>query len=171
MYAQKRVGQKGELFTVYKFRTMKTNSDEEVHRNYISKLIGGKIKKENLTQDEKWLYKLNYDPRVTSVGRFLRAWSLDELPQLFNVLKGEMSIVGPRPPIPYEVEKYSAWQLQRLDALPGITGLWQVNGRSRTNFDDMVRLDIQYIRSSSFSQDIKISLKTFKAIMSRDGAL
>lgn len=171
LYAQRRVGQKGELFTLYKFRTMKANSDDEVHRNYVTKLIGGEIKKENLTQDEKWRYKLNHDPRITRLGGFLRTWSLDELPQLFNVIKGDMSMVGPRPPIPYEVEKYSAWQLQRLDALPGITGLWQVNGRSRTNFDDMVRMDIQYIRNSSFLQDIKISLKTFKAIYSRDGAL
>ena len=171
LYAQTRVGQKGDLFTLYKFRTMKTNSENEVHRNYVTKLIGGEIKKQRQSEDEECLYKLKNDHRITRVGRFLRIWSLDELPQLLNVLKGDMSLVGPRPPLSYEVEKYNAWQLQRLDALPGLTGLWQVNGRSRTTFDEMVRLDIQYIRNASLSRDIKISLQTLKAILRRDGAL
>ena len=170
-YKQKRVGHRGKIFTLYKFRTMRENCNDEVHREYIAKLINGEINSDRQSKNQKAVYKLNSDARVTKIGKFLRIWSLDELPQFFNVLKGEMSLVGPRPPIPYEVEEYSAWQLQRLDALPGITGLWQVNGRSRTNFDDMVRLDIQYIRNSSFSQDMKIFLKTFKAIISRDGAL
>ena len=117
------------------------------------------------------MFKITDDPRVTPVGRFLRRTSLDELPQFLNVLLGEMSLVGPRPPLPYEVEAYDVWHRRRLlEARPGITGLWQVNGRSRTKFDDMVRLDLQYARKQSLWLDLKILLRTPAAVVSGDGA-
>ena len=169
LFIQQRVGLRGKLFTFLKFRTMAENCDDSVHREYVTKLIKGKI--QDKSQREKPLFKLDDDSRVTKFGRFLRAWSLDELPQLVNVLKGDMSLVGPRPPIPYEVENYGAWHLHRIEMKPGITGLWQVKGRSRTTFDEMVLLDIRYIRNWSLWLDFKILLQTFKAIMSRDGAL
>jgi lipopolysaccharide/colanic/teichoic acid biosynthesis glycosyltransferase len=117
------------------------------------------------------VFKLVNDPRVTSVGHFLRRSSLDELPQFLNVLRGDMSLVGPRPPVPYEVERYKSWHVRRLyEAKPGITGLWQVKGRSRTTFDEMVRLDLQYARKRSLWEDIKILLATPRAVVSGKGA-
>jgi lipopolysaccharide/colanic/teichoic acid biosynthesis glycosyltransferase len=117
------------------------------------------------------VFKLTNDPRITPVGRVLRRASLDELPQLINVLRGEMSLVGPRPPLPYEVEAYATWHRRRLmEAKPGITGLWQVNGRCRMEFDDMVRLDLRYVRDCSPLLDLKILLQTPKAVMNGDGA-
>jgi lipopolysaccharide/colanic/teichoic acid biosynthesis glycosyltransferase len=117
------------------------------------------------------IYKIVSDPRVTQTGRLLRKSSLDELPQLINVLKGEMSLVGPRPPLPYEYERYSTWHRRRLmEVKPGITGLWQVNGRSRTTFDEMVRLDLEYVRSWSIWLDLKILLRTPAAVLSGEGA-
>jgi lipopolysaccharide/colanic/teichoic acid biosynthesis glycosyltransferase len=116
------------------------------------------------------IFKISNDPRVTRVGRFLRRSSIDEVPQLWNVLKGDMSLVGPRPPIPEEVEKYEPWQRRRLDVKPGITCLWQISGRSKLGFDEWMRLDIQYIRHRSFLLDIKILLRTLPAVLSRDGA-
>ena len=111
------------------------------------------------------------DPRVTRVGKIIRKTSIDELPQFFNVLKGEMSLVGPRPPLPYEVEKYEPWHLRRiLEAKPGVTGLWQVSGRSRTSFDEMVRLDLRYVQNWSFWFDLKILLKTVRAVIPSKGA-
>ena len=119
----------------------------------------------------KPLYKMTVDPRITTVGRFIRKTSLDELPQLFNVLKGEMSLVGPRPPLLYEAEKYQAWHLRRiLEVQPGITGLWQVEGRSTTSFDDMVRLDLRYAKMSSFWVDLKIILRTVLVLFGSRGA-
>jgi lipopolysaccharide/colanic/teichoic acid biosynthesis glycosyltransferase len=116
------------------------------------------------------LFKIRQDPRITRVGRFLRRFSLDELPQLFNVLRGEMSLVGPRPPLPDEVSKYEEWQLARLQALPGMTGLWQVSGRSEVPFNDMVRLDLHYVRNWSFGLDLEIMLRTIPAVLANHGA-
>ncbi len=171
LFKQQRVGYGGGLFTFFKFRTMSQDSDDLVHRSYVTQLIKGEPNLINNNEAQKPMYKLDDDMRITRLGRILRLWSLDELPQLFNVLKGDMSLVGPRPPIPYEVNQYSAWHLQRLDAVPGITGLWQTTGRSRTTFSEMVRLDIQYIRNWSLWFDFKILLHTLRVVVSREGAL
>lgn len=169
-FAQDRVGRNGKVFKFIKFRSMYVNADDVAHREYVTKLIKGQIAKEKHASD-KALFKLQNDARITRVGQFLRKYSLDELPQLVNVLKGEMSLVGPRPAIPYEVKNYSAWHMQRFNVLPGITGLWQVNGRSRTTFSEMVRYDIKYIRNWSLWLDLKILLRTIPAVLSSDGAL
>jgi lipopolysaccharide/colanic/teichoic acid biosynthesis glycosyltransferase len=135
-------------------------------------LIKGEHEKINQGDEEKPLYKIKRDPRITRVGKIIRKTSIDELPQFFNVLKGEMSLVGPRPPIPYEVEKYKPWHLRRiLEVKPGITGLWQVDGRSKTSFDDMVRLDLRYVQNWSLWLDIKILLKTIRAVVRQSGAV
>ena len=137
----------GTMFTFLKFRSMSVNNDTTVHKEYVRQLIAGTAGS-NGAKNGKGIYKLIADPRVTAVGRFLRRTSIDELPQFINVLRGEMSLVGPRPPIAYEVESYDLWHRRRLlEAKPGITGLWQVNGRSRVKFDEMVRLDLQYART------------------------
>jgi lipopolysaccharide/colanic/teichoic acid biosynthesis glycosyltransferase len=137
----------------------------------VQQLIAGKANKQPMNGNSQGVYKLTKDPRITRVGAFLRKTSMDELPQLLNVLKGEMSLVGPRPPIPYEVEAYDIWHRRRLlEAKPGITGLWQVCGRSRVNFDDMVRLDLQYARTWSLWVDIKILLRTPGAVLLGAGA-
>jgi exopolysaccharide biosynthesis polyprenyl glycosylphosphotransferase len=163
-FRQKRVGRFGREFVFLKFRSMVVNNDPSIHQKYMRDLIAGKA----ATADG--LFKLN-DPRVTRIGRFLRKSSLDELPQLINVLKGEMSLVGPRPPIPYETEDYKLWHQRRIQQVkPGITGLWQVEGRSRTTFDDMVRLDLHYIEHQSFWLDFKILLKTPLAVLAGSGA-
>jgi len=167
-FRQTRVGQYGRRFTFLKFRTMQTNCDANIHREYIKKLIQGKSSYSggngdngNGKGDKKPVYKICDDPRVSPIGNFLRKTSLDELPQFFNVLMGEMSLVGPRPPIPYEIENYDIWHRRRLhEVKPGITGLWQVKGRSSTNFDEMVRLDLQYSRQWSIWLDLKIILET-----------
>jgi exopolysaccharide biosynthesis polyprenyl glycosylphosphotransferase len=164
-FKQKRVGQFGRDFMFLKFRSMLVNNDSSIHQQYVRDLIAGKAAAADGT------FKMKNDPRVTPIGRFLRRSSLDELPQLINVLKGEMSLVGPRPPIPYETEDYKLWHQRRIqDVKPGITGLWQVTGRSRTTFDEMVRLDLQYIENQSLWLDLKILLKTGRAVLSRDGA-
>src|SRR6266704_7217606 len=139
---------------------------------YVKRFIAGAVDAGvSDTQQHKAVYKITEDPRVTRVGRFLRKTSLDELPQFLNVLRGEMSLVGPRPPIPYELEVYDIWHRRRvLEAKPGITGLWQVNGRSRLKFDDMVRLDLQYAKKWSLWLDIKILLQTPWAVLFGDGA-
>jgi lipopolysaccharide/colanic/teichoic acid biosynthesis glycosyltransferase len=167
---QTRVGEGGRTFTFFKFRSMFHNSDPSLHRDYVSRMIAG----HNVAQVHSsgtGIYKIVNDPRVTPIGRILRRSSLDELPQLFNVLKGDMSLIGPRPPLPYEFERYSAWHRRRvLEARPGLTGLWQVHGRSRTSFDDAVRLDLQYVRQWSLWLDLKILLKTPAAVISGNGA-
>jgi lipopolysaccharide/colanic/teichoic acid biosynthesis glycosyltransferase len=169
LFRQRRVGQYGQEFDFLKFRSMFVNNDDTVHREYVQKFIAGNGDIGN--GKDKRVFKLTRDPRVTSVGRILRRTSLDELPQFFNVLKGEMSLVGPRPPLPYEVERYQSWHRRRiLEAPPGITGLWQVSGRSRLTFDEMVRLDLQYIDRASFALDLQILLRTPFAVMSGDGA-
>lgn len=171
IFKQERLGQKGRSFTFYKFRSMYVNNDDQIHREYVTQLIKGDLDKINQGSLEKPLYKIKTDPRVTWVGEIIRKTSIDELPQLFNVLKGEMSLVGPRPPLPYEADNYQSWHLKRiLDAKPGITGLWQVEGRSKTTFDEMVRMDIRYIRSCSLLLDLKILFKTIKVVLRCDGA-
>jgi len=145
--------------------------DDRIHRAYVTNLINGNLEGTNQGDKEKPLYKIKADPRVTPVGRIIRKASIDELPQLFNVLKGDMSLVGPRPPLPYEAEKYQSWHLRRVSELkPGITGLWQVEGRSKTSFDDMVRMDLRYIQRCSLMLDLKILIKTVKVVLRCDGA-
>jgi exopolysaccharide biosynthesis polyprenyl glycosylphosphotransferase len=170
-FRQNRIGQYGEPFTFVKFRSMYVNNDARVHREYVQKLIAGKAEKQLCDTNGDGVYKLTEDPRVTPVGSFLRRTSLDELPQFFNVLQGKMSLVGPRPPVPYEVEAYDCWHRRRLlEARPGITGLWQVNGRSRVKFDDMVRLDLRYAQTWSPWMDLKILLRTPGAVVFGEGA-
>ena len=170
-FRQRRVGQYGNSFSFLKFRSMYVNNDTQVHKQYVQRLIAGKADKHPSNGNGEGVYKLTKDSRITRVGAFLRRTSLDELPQFLNVLKGEMSLVGPRPPIPYEVEAYEIWHRRRLlEAKPGITGLWQVSGRSRVKFDDMVRLDLQYARNWSPWMDIKILLRTPGAVVLGEGA-
>ena len=170
-FRQKRVGQYGRPFTFLKFRSMYTANNHAVHQEYIKQFIAGANPANEGQGGEPSTYKLTNDPRITPLGRFLRKTSIDELPQFMNVLCGEMSLVGPRPPIPYEVECYDIWHKRRFLAIkPGITGLWQVNGRSRTTFDEMVRLDLKYWTSWSLALDVKILLRTPRAIMTGDGA-
>ena len=160
-------------FVFYKFRTMVQDAPPSLHKDYIAGYINGdEAEMAATSQGAKAAdsYKLVHDPRVTGVGRILRKLSFDEIPQLWNVVKGEMSLVGPRPPIPYEVELYSEGHLRRLAATPGITGLWQVSGRSEIGFEDMVGLDIDYIRRRSIWLDVKILALTIPAVISRKGA-
>jgi lipopolysaccharide/colanic/teichoic acid biosynthesis glycosyltransferase len=163
-FKQKRLGLMGRQFDFLKFRSMHAGNDPEIHKKYIASLIQNK-------QSGSGVFKIQNDPRITRLGRFLRKSSLDEIPQFLNVLRGEMSMVGPRPPIPYEMEKYKCWHKRRvLEVKPGITGLWQVKGRSRTTFDEMVRLDIRYINEQSPWLDTKIVLQTPRAVLSASGA-
>ena len=170
MFRQERVGMDGRIFLCYKFRTMYSDSDERLHREAYLKNIEG-ADEANAGDEHKPVFgKVKDDPRVTRVGRWLRRSSMDELPQLINVLKGDMSIVGPRPPIPYEVVDYELRHRKRLDMKPGITGLWQVSGRSRLTFEEMVRIDLYYIENWSLWLDFKIILLTLPAIVRGDGA-
>ncbi len=168
-FRQTRVGHLLKPFTMYKFRTMCADADHGVHYHYVSWFITSSDKAE--AKDETSFFKLTNDDRITPVGRLLRRTSLDELPQLWNVLIGDMSLVGPRPPLPYELQQYQPWHRRRLlEAVPGITGLWQVVGRSRTTFDEMVRLDLHYARTMSLWSDIKILLATPAAMITGKGA-
>lgn len=167
-YTQERVGMDGRIFVVYKFRTMRVDTDSEIHREYQRKFIAGDAEA-NVGDAQKPAYKLRDDPRITRVGRILRRLSLDEVPQLFNVLRGDMSIVGPRPPIPYEVEAYELRHRKRLDMKPGLTGLWQVSGRNRLPFEEMVKLDLFYIENWSMLFDVKIILRTVLVLLRGDG--
>ena len=170
LFRQERLGQTGKRFKLLKFRSMRTNCDSHIHREYVSRFISGQISDEK-EKSEKSVFKIQKDPRITRVGSFLRKTSLDELPQFWNVLVGQMSLVGPRPPLGYEFEAYDIWHRRRvLEIKPGITGLWQVEGRSRTKFDDMVRLDLKYARKWSVWLDLKILLRTPAAVVSGDGA-
>ncbi len=172
LFRQARIGQYENKFMFLKFRSMHVNCNSDVHKEYVQNLITKKIA--GGTGDNgtgKKVYKITKDNRVTPIGSILRKTSMDELPQFFNVLKGEMSLVGPRPPIPYELEKYDSWHRRRLlEVKPGITGLWQVTGRSSTTFDEMVRLDLQYSTSWSPWQDIKILFKTPWVVVAGKGA-
>ena len=166
-FRQERMGLNGRVFSMLKFRSMHTGCDTARHKDYIAKYIGD----QNKAAVEPGVFKLTDDTRITPVGKFLRKTSLDELPQFINVLKGEMSLVGPRPPIPYECNLYDIWHKSRLlSCKPGITGLWQVTGRSRTTFDEMVRLDLKYIRERNLWLDFKILLMTPKAVFGGRGA-
>jgi len=170
-FRQQRIGHFGKPFVFLKFRSMYVDNDPKVHLDYIRQLISGEAARQPSNGNGQGVYKLTTDPRVTRVGAFLRRASLDELPQLINVLCGEMSLVGPRPPIPYEVDTYQTWHRRRvLEAKPGITGLWQVSGRSRVGFDEMVRLDVRYAAKRSFWFDLKILLLTPRAVILGDGA-
>ncbi len=167
LFKKKRLGRFAKEFSFYKFRTMHANNDPEIHRKFVSQLIAGNAE----PGQNGGLYKIANDPRITPIGRFLRRTSLDELPQFINVLLGDMSLVGPRPPLSYEYERYSAWHKRRvLELKPGITGLWQVLGRSRTTFDEMVRMDIRYAKTRNLRLDISIMLRTPAAMFSGRGA-
>jgi exopolysaccharide biosynthesis polyprenyl glycosylphosphotransferase len=171
LFRQQRVGLHGQDFTFLKFRSMVVNSDPAIHKKDVEDLIHNRIEDNEQEGKSGPVFKLTNDPRITPIGRFLRKTSLDELPQLFNVLKGDMSLVGPRPPIPYEVAAYQSWHRRRIiEVKPGITGLWQVYGRSRTTFDEMVRLDLQYISTQSLWLDIKLILQTPLAVLIGSGA-
>ena len=170
IFTQTRVGQRGVPFTFYKFRSMHLDTEEGIHREYITRFINGRHEESNQGTEEQPLYKLKSDPRITWIGRIIRKTSIDELPQLFNVLKGDMSLVGPRPPLPYEVEQYQSWHLRRiLEMKPGMTGLWQVEGRSETSFDNMVRLDLRYVRTWSLTFDVRILIRTVKVVLLSGG--
>lgn len=170
-FRQQRMGRHAKRFTFLKFRSMYFTDDHRIHQEYVKQLISGGSGSENGNGNQTNVFKLTNDPRITSIGRILRRTSLDEAPQFLNVLAGQMSLVGPRPPIPYEFESYDLWHAQRLLAVkPGITGLWQVEGRSRVAFDDMVRLDLKYASSWSLWLDLKILLKTPGAVVSGAGA-
>jgi exopolysaccharide biosynthesis polyprenyl glycosylphosphotransferase len=171
LFRQERVGQFGKSFKFLKFRSMQVDSDDLIHRNFIKDFIANKIDGNSGPTAGEPVFKIRHDPRLTPIGNFLRKSSIDELPQFINVLRGEMSLVGPRPPIPYEVTDYNEWHLYRILAIkPGITGLWQVQGRSLTTFDGMVRLDLQYIRTWSLWLDIKLLLATPFAVIRGKGA-
>ena len=170
LFRQERVGMDGRIFLCYKFRTMRADADDSTHREAYRHNIGGAAAANAGDDDAPIFGKVRNDPRVTRAGRWLRRSSLDELPQFLNVLKGDMSIVGPRPPIPYEVKEYDIWHRKRLDMKPGVTGLWQVSGRNRLPFDEMVRIDLYYIENWSFWFDLKIILLTLPAVLRGDGA-
>lgn len=172
LFRQRRIGLAGKEFVFLKFRSMYTDNDPNRHIEYIRKYISGTADpRDGWSAHGDPVYKITNDPRVTPLGRFLRRTSLDELPQFFNILKGDMSLVGPRPPIPYECESYEVWHRRRvLEAKPGLTGLWQVKGRSSTAFDEMVRLDIRYIRGWSLWLDLKILLETPATVIAGKGA-
>jgi exopolysaccharide biosynthesis polyprenyl glycosylphosphotransferase len=171
IFEQDRLGQFGRNFKCLKFRTMYANNDPKIHREFVQSFIAGKAEGQGDKTAAAPVFKLTNDPRVTPIGRFLRKTSLDEFPQFWNVLRGEMSLVGPRPPVPYEFEVYDCWHRRRvLDVKPGVTGLWQVSGRSRTCFDDMVRLDLRYSQTWSIWLDLRILLATPRAVFGGDGA-
>jgi lipopolysaccharide/colanic/teichoic acid biosynthesis glycosyltransferase len=164
IFRQRRLGRGLRPFVVFKFRTMHADADASQHREYVSSLIG-----QAGGSERGRLYKLSVDDRVTRLGRFLRIWSLDELPQLMNVVRGEMALVGPRPVTPYEVELYPERYLRRFAVKPGLTGLWQVSGRNERTYDEMVRFDIEYAARESLMLDLKILLKTIPVVLNRRG--
>ena len=165
LFRQRRLGYEIKPFTVHKFRTMEQGATEDQHREFVTELINGQTPE---TPGPR--FKMTEDPRVTRCGRLLRRSSLDELPQLWNVLRGEMSLVGPRPPIQYEVEQYPPHWFARFAAKPGLTGLWQVSGRSDVTLEEMVALDIEYIQNRSLWLNLKIILRTVPAVLSAKGA-
>ena len=169
LFVQDRLGRDGRPFRFYKFRSMEHNSDDAIHRQFAAMFINGDEDGCTDTNAGDKIFKLKRDPRVTRIGTWLRRTSLDELPQLFNSLKGEMSLVGPRPPIAYEIENYQPWHMERLKAVPGLTGLWQVSGRSSVSFDQMVRLDIRYINDWTPWQDVAILARTVPVVLKGTG--
>ncbi len=170
LFSQERLGQYGKKFRFLKFRSMRSDCDSKIHEEYVNCFIAGKVSASN-GNGATPTFKIQKDPRVTPIGSILRKTSLDELPQFWNVLMGDMSLVGPRPPVEYEFKAYEIWHRRRvLEIKPGITGLWQVEGRSRTQFDDMVRLDLKYARAWSLWLDLEILLRTPAVVISGDGA-
>lgn len=169
LFRQMRAGQHGRAFEFYKFRTMRADTDDRLHREYAGNFINGKAD-EAEGSDGKPVFKMRNDPRVTGIGKVLRRTSLDELPQLVNILRGEMSLVGPRPPILYELSHYKEWHKRRLEAKPGLTGLWQVSGRSSVPFNEMVLMDLYYIDNWSLWFDFEILLRTIPVILFGRGA-
>jgi lipopolysaccharide/colanic/teichoic acid biosynthesis glycosyltransferase len=170
IFRQTRVGQSGAPFTMFKFRSMRTDMDDSAHRDFVASLIDGKVQASSggATAGQ---FKIKGDPRVTAIGRFIRKTSIDELPQFYNVLKGDMSLVGPRPPVQYEADKYKAWHRRRVfEMKPGLTGIWQVEGRSRVSFDDMVRMDLRYLQHCSLRFDLSILLRTVGVVLRCEGA-
>ena len=167
LFRQVRLGRDGKPFTFYKFRSMHHKNDDGAHRDFARNFISGDMAEDNA---ESTVFKMVCDPRITAIGRFLRRSSLDELPQFYNVLRGEMSLVGPRPPISYELEHYQDWHKDRLKVKPGLTGLWQVSGRSSVGFDEMVKLDLYYIGHWNLQLDLKIMVRTVPAMVKGEGA-
>jgi lipopolysaccharide/colanic/teichoic acid biosynthesis glycosyltransferase len=165
VFRQRRVGKWGKQFTMLKFRSMFVEADEKVHAEFARDYINGHARAGGSDANGQVVYKPNGDKRITRVGRWLRRTSLDELPQLVNVLRGDMSLVGPRPAVPYEVSEYSRWHLQRLAVLPGLTGLAQISGRSGLTFEKIVRLDLEYIRHRSLSLDLAVLAKTIPVVL------
>ncbi len=165
-YRQQRVGFDGKSFEMLKFRSMRVNADQKLHQQYVKTLILKNTRPEELGTDN---LKLASDPRITGLGKILRGFGLDELPQLINVLRGEMSIVGPRPSLLYEYEVYQPWHKKRLQVLPGITGLWQVTAHNQVPFDEMVKIDLDYIRNLSFFLDLKIMILTPLEMLRKKG--
>jgi lipopolysaccharide/colanic/teichoic acid biosynthesis glycosyltransferase len=168
LFRQRRVGYREKEFTLFKFRSMRVDADPRGHREYVTALINGA--EANPDGGRENLYKLAVDNRITPVGRWIRHWSLDELPQLFNVVRGDMTLVGPRPAIAYEVAEYPSWYRKRFSVKPGLTGYWQVSGRSERTYEEMVRLDIEYAQRRSLGLDLSILLKTPWVVLSRKGA-
>jgi exopolysaccharide biosynthesis polyprenyl glycosylphosphotransferase len=168
-YVQERLGKDGRPFLFYKFRSMRHDSDDAIHRQFAAMFINGDSEGCRTKNGGKASYKLEDDPRITAIGRWLRRTSLDELPQLWNILRGEMSMVGPRPPIAYEIENYQPWHLERLKVTPGLTGMWQVMGRSSVSFDEMVHLDLYYINHWSLTLDAQILLRTVPVVLRGTG--
>jgi lipopolysaccharide/colanic/teichoic acid biosynthesis glycosyltransferase len=167
LYRQRRVGQNGVEFEMLKFRSMYIDNDDAVHREAAKQYMNG----EALNGDSDAPYKMADDPRITRVGKIIRKTSIDELPQFWNVLKGQMTLVGPRPPVPYEVELYSAHDWLRLSGKPGLTGLWQVYGRSKVSFQEMVEMDVAYLQHQSLWEDLKlIALTVPVMLLARGGA-
>lgn len=169
LYVQERVGLNGKKFRMLKFRTMTNGNNDQTHRNFAKDFINGQSSDAN--GKDSGVFKIVDDPRVTSIGKFLRRTSLDELPQFLNVLKGEMTLVGPRPPLTYELDHYQEWHKLRLSVKPGLTGLWQVSGRSTVAFDEMVALDLHYIENWSLLLDVKIILRTVPVMLYGTGGL
>ena len=170
IFRQTRVGQGGAPFVMFKFRSMRTDVDDRAHRDFVASLIDGKVSPSG-TGSTDGQFKMKADPRITAIGRFIRKTSIDELPQFYNVLKGDMSLVGPRPPLQYEADKYKAWHRRRVfEMKPGLTGIWQVEGRSRVSFDDMVRMDLRYLQHCSLSFDVAILLRTVAVVLTCEGA-
>jgi lipopolysaccharide/colanic/teichoic acid biosynthesis glycosyltransferase len=175
LYRGRRLGLGGRPFTVLKFRSMRTDTDDELHRRYVLGLLRGENTPNQpasaiADDDNVVAFKLHDDPRVTRVGRWIRATTLDELPQLVNVLRGEMSLVGPRPEVPYALEGYEAWQHERFSVRPGLTGLWQVSGRGDLSPTEMLALDVEYARRRSLRLDLAILARTIPAVLQRKGA-
>jgi lipopolysaccharide/colanic/teichoic acid biosynthesis glycosyltransferase len=169
IFRQRRVGRGEDEFTLLKFRSMRVDADPKLHRDYVAALIHDRDRGTAYVNGDG-LYKLAVDNRITAMGRFIRKWSLDELPQFLNVLSGDMSLVGPRPVIPYEVAEYPLWYRERFTVKPGLTGLWQVSGRNKRTYEEMVRLDIEYAERRTLLLDLSILVRTPWTLLSRKGA-